>query len=176
VPFDAQKVTEEVETDSADVVAQANAAAEDAERYLNKIKLGGGRIEIQGEDGASRQLIIDKAIAKVLDKIYEKLQQSPQLFDGLRAKLAEKIGQLDTSNPLHQSAIAALMVAMEKIDALEAHFKGLLGRLAGGMDIVVNRLEVLVGAVPFPASILVAIEWADVKRVLQDFQNKLENL
>jgi hypothetical protein len=68
------------------------------------------------------------------------------------------------------------MVAMEKIDALEAHFKGLLGRLAGGMDIVVNRLEVLVGAVPFPASILVAIEWADVKRVLQDFQNKLENL
>ncbi|NQZ01749.1 MAG: hypothetical protein HRT45_13895 [Bdellovibrionales bacterium] len=176
VPFDVQKVSAEVQADSDDAVEQANVAAEEAERYLNKIKLGGGRIEIQGEGGASRQLIIDKAIAKVLDKIYEKLQQSPQVFDTLRGKLADKISQLDTANPLHQSAIAALMTVMSRIDGLEARYKQLLGRLAGGMDVVINRLEVLVGAVPFPASLLVAIEWADVKRVLQDFQNKLQNL
>lgn len=176
VPFDVQKVSADAEADSADAVDQANAAAAEAERYLNKIKLGGGKIEVQGEEGADQQLIIDKVIAKVLDKIYEKLQKSPELFNMLRAKLAEKIAQLDNTNPLHQSAIAALMVAMGKIDAVEAQAKALLGRLAGAIDIVISRLEVLVGAVPFPASLLVAIEWADVKTVLLDFQNKVRNL
>ena len=176
VPFDTQKVTLEIEQGSDEAVAQASAAGEEAERYLNKIKLGGGRIEIQGEEGASQQIIIDKVIKKVLDKIYAKLLKSPELFDALRAKIADKIGQLDSSNPLHQSAIAVLMVAMEKIDVVEARFKDVLGRLAGGIDIVISRLEVLVGAIPFPVSLLVAIEWADVKRVLLDFQSKVQNL
>lgn len=175
VPFDAQKLAADVEAESHNMVDQTEAAAEEAEAYLNRIKLGGGNLEIESP-GASQQLILDKAIAKVLDRIYQKLQQSPQLFAALRAKVADSIARLDSSNPLHQAAIAALMVAIEKMDPLEAAFQSLLGQLSGAMDVVISRLEVLVGAVPFPASILVAIEWADVKRVLQDFQNKLENL
>lgn len=177
VPFDVQKVTADVEVDTQAVISEADAAAKEAEQYLNKINIFGGKVRVgDTSSGASRQLILDGIVRKALTKIGDKLEKAPDALDVLRGKLAEKMNQLDASNPLHQAAIAALMTAMAKIDGLESRYGELLGRVADAIDSVVSRLDILAGSVPFPASIVVMIEWPAVKQVLQEFQDRLRNM
>ncbi|MCB0408033.1 MAG: hypothetical protein KDD34_07515 [Bdellovibrionales bacterium] len=161
--------------EAADAELAAQQAVQEAEKALNKISLSSSGVSF-GSGSMDQQLIVDKLVKKILDKVVVKLGEVPQKLDQIRMKLANEISKLDPSNPLHQAGIAALMVAMSKVDDVENNYSLLLNMVADKVDLVANKLDLLAAAVPFPASILVAFELSSVKVVLKDFQNQLRNL
>ena len=162
--------------DAADAEAAAEEAAREAEKALNKISLGSGGVSFGNSGDMDQQLIVDKLVKKILDKVLEGLNKIPSKFDLIRGKLADAMSKLDASNPLHQRGIDALMVAMSKVDMVEAKYKDILGMLADKVDFIGSKLDLLAAAVPFPANILVQFELASVKAVLAEFKNAVKNL
>lgn len=162
--------------DAADAEAAAEAAAQEAEKALNKISLGNGGVSFGNSGDMDQQLIVDKLVKKILDKVLEGLNKIPSKFDLIRGKLADAMSKLDASNPLHQRGIDALMVAMAKVDMVEAKYKDILGMLADKVDFIGSKLDLLAAAVPFPANILVQFELSSVKAVLAEFKNAVKNL
>lgn len=176
IGFDYEAIQAKALADAADAEAAAETAAHEAEKALNKISLGSGGVSFGGSGSMDQQLIVDKLVKKILDKVLEGLNQIPGKFDMIRAKLADAMSQLDASNPLHQQAMAGLMMAMSKVDMVEAKYKDILVLLADRVDFIGSKLDALAAAVPFPYNMLVQFELASVKAVLAEFKNAVRNL
>lgn len=176
VPFDYQTLEKQSLDEAAEAEAAARQAAAEAEKALQKISLGSGGLSFGAPGEMDSQLVVDKIVEKLLNKVVEGLKKAPEKFDMIRGRLADAMSKLDASNPLHQRAMDALMRVMSQVDALEARYKDLLLVVADKVLMVSDRLGSLASAVPFPASILVQIELADVQKVLRSFREQIRNL
>lgn len=162
-------------TSAAQAEELANKAASEAEKALNKISLGSGGISFGNGGDVDAQLVVDKMVKKILDKVVEKLDVVPEKLNEVRAQLVEAMAKLDENNPLHQRGVDALMKAMEKVDEVGTRYKKLLMTIADKVNLVASRLDVLAAGVPFPMSLLVGFELSEVKVVLANFQQQLRN-
>lgn len=176
VPFDYQSLEKQSLDEAAETELAAKQAAAEAEKALQKISLGRGGISIGAPGEMDSQLVVDKIVEKLLNKVVKGLKKAPEKFDMIRARLAVAMSKLDANNPLHQRAMDALMRVMAQVDVLEAKYKDLVLMVADKVLVVSDRLSSLASAVPFPASIFVQIELNDVQQVLRNFREQVRNL
>lgn len=178
VSLDVQKVVEESQLTAEEAAAEAEEALEKAQNVLGDVNVGGdGRISIGASGQLGQQLIVDQFLRKALDKVSIVLDLVPEKFNMARALVADTIARLDSTNPAHQSAIAALMLAMAKIDELEGRYHELLEKVADKIDFLKEKIDQVVSKLDpkNPLTWIVMIEVESVKLVLTDFQTKLRS-
>ncbi len=174
--IDLQKIEQDAAAaESALIEAEAAIAEildENGEVRLNFFS--GNQSSSQFDFGAAG--IFSKALEPLLNKIAEAVEKGLGGYKEGRLKLIEAIAKLDSSNPAHALLLQQLMEQMEKFDVIESSLQTVLRGVSSKINLVVDRLDLLISGWNPIVGLLLAGEIRDVKEVIRKFSERIGTL